>query len=331
MSFRSRCLKHIFLTATLALVISACSDNGNLQVDTGNNAPTSSTTEPYRFSFSSDPQETLNELAVSQSSIDQSRIADACGISNALLVQPSGLRFFRWVDSAWVEHFDIPIAESQDPPFIVTTRDYTGDGLLDFLVGYREAAPYGGILSPTGPECEWEWLTFSFTDRTTSKLVDYLAWSDDTQVLSGSWKGGLNETANLRFTFDQTRLQMVAKDDPYADPDMAWIGDTCQEETRLYSELEVYGDAINNSNGRVALDLAKQWLDAVDRAITAIQVVGPATLNLTARESYYLGDLYVPQIEYRGFGSWQWWLSQSDFIEAHDLLSSYCSMLPPRP
>ena len=331
MSCGSRCLKHIFLTATLALVISACSDNGNLQVDTGNNAPTSSTTEPYRFSFSSDPQETLNELAVSQSSIDQSRIADACGISNALLVQPSGLRFFRWVDSAWVEHFDIPIAESQDPPFIVTTRDYTGDGLLDFLVGYREAAPYGGILSPTGPECEWEWLTFSFTDLTTSKLVDYLAWSDDTKVLSGYWKSGFEETVNLRFTFDKAKALMVSQVDPYSNPDMAWMGDACEAESRIYPELYVFGDPLDYSDGEGAWDLVIEWRDALDDAIRAFQTVGPYTLNLTARETNYLNDLYVPRIGRYNGNPVRWYVDASSVNDVHDLLASYCNMLPQRP
>jgi len=301
---------------------------------------TTSTTTPFRFTYSTDPQKTLNQLARTQNAIDQSKISDACEISNSLLVQPAGLRFFRWTQSAWVEHFDFPNPGNTDPPFVVTTRDYTGDGLLDYLVGFRESAPYGGILSPTGTTCDWKWLTFTFPEGGNSILVDNLSWSDETMVLSGINKTGQTATGftftKLRFTFDNSNLELVGQDDPYNNPDMAWMGDACENEKRLLGQIFEASEISDgnrfsyNGAGAYALQLLKDWIRAMDDAIAAFQTVGPQTLNMTSKETFYIDELTVPRniTEQVSFGTWYLYLDR--VTDAHDQLASYCEMLPPR-
>lgn len=245
------------------------------------------------------------------------------------------MRFFRWTQSAWVEHFDFPNPGNIDPPFVVTTRDYTGDGLLDFLVGFRGTVPYGGILSPTGTTCDWKWLTFTFPEGGNSILVDNLSWSDETMVLSGLNKNRINPTANLRFTFDNSNLELVGQEDPYNNPDMAWMGDACENEKRLLGEIF---QAIEKNSytffyygtDHYERQILEDWAGAMEDAIAAFQTVGPQTLNMTSKETFYLGELTVPRniTGASGFGRWDLILDR--VTDAHDQLASYCDMLPPR-
>ena len=310
-------LRVLFLISVTAIVVSCSKQSASPTTTVADAIVTTSTTAPFRFTYSTDPQETLNQLATTQNAIDQSKISTACEVSNALLVQPTGLRFFRWTESAWVEHFDFSNSGNTDSPFIVTTRDYTGDGLLDYLIGFRESAPYGGILSPTGTTCDWKWLTFTFPEGGNSTLVDNLSWSDETMVLSGLNKNGLNPTANLRFTFDNSNLQLVGQDDPYSNPDMAWMGDACENEQRLMSKMIYFYD----SNG--PLQILLDWIGAIQEAITAFQTVGPQTLNMTSKEIYDLGQLHD---NWRALGLSELHLASN----AHDRLATFCDMLPPR-
>ena len=329
-------LRALLLISVTTIAVACSKQSASPTTTVADAIVTTSTTTPFRFTYSTDPQKTLNQLARTQNAIDQSKISDACEISNSLLVQPAGLRFFRWTQSAWVEHFDFPNPGNIDPPFVVTTRDYTGDGLLDFLVGFRESAPYGGILSPTGTTCDWKWLTFTFPEGGNSILVDNLSWSDETMVLSGLNKNGINPTANLRFTFDNSNLELVGQEDPYNNPDMAWMGDACENEKRLLGQIfeasEISGDNrfSYNGTGAYALQILKDWTGAVEDAIAAFQAVGPQTLNMTSKEIYYLGELTVPRnITYApGFGIWSLYLDR--VTDAHDQLAAYCDMLPPR-
>ena len=317
-------LRVLFLISVTAIAISCSKQSASPTTTVADAIVTTSTTTPFRFTYSTDPQETLNQLATTQNAIDQSKISTACEISNALLVQPTGLRFFRWTESAWVEHFDFSNSGNTDSPFIVTTRDYTGDGLLDYLIGFRESAPYGGILSPTGTTCDWKWLTFTFPEGGNSTLVDNLSWSDETMVLSGLNKNGLNPTANLRFTFDNSNLQLVGEDDPYSNSDMAWMGDACENIERLLPQVIDYHDNFGSFQYRRtgAFETKNAWFDAMRDAISAFQTVGPQTLNMTSKEIYYLGELRVATRS---------GLSDLDQImNAYGPLAAYCDMLPPR-
>ena len=335
-------LRALLLISVTTIAVACSKQSASPTTTVADAIVTTSTTTPFRFTYSTDPQKTLNQLARTQNAIDQSKISDACEISNSLLVQPAGLRFFRWTASAWVEHFDFPNPGNIDPPFVVTTRDYTGDGLLDYLVGFQESAPYGGILSPTGTTCDWKWLTFTFPEGGNSILVDNLSWSDETMVLSGLNKNGLNPTANLRFTFDNSNLELVGQDDPYNNPDMAWMGDECENEKRLLGQIfeasknsdanTPAGEAptrIDYYDGTYALQILKDWTFAMESAIAAFQTVGPQTLNMTSKEIYYLGEITVPRTSsYYGSGGWLMDLDQ--VTDAHDQLAAYCDMLPPR-
>jgi hypothetical protein len=324
-------IRAVLLISLVSMLVS-CSNQGN---QSANDASTTTpTTTPFQFTFSSDPQDTLNELASNQGAIDQSKISLACGVSNALIVETAGVRYFRWSNSAWVEHFDFPNPEATDSPYVVTTRDYTGDGLLDYLVSFRKTASYGGILSSSGPSCDWRWLTFTFPEGGSSVLVDNLSWSDESMALSGLNKNGINPTANLRFFFDAKRLEFVGQDDPYSNPDMAWMGDACETERPLYNELmdavdigdpDIYFDF---SDGMYVRDLLAQWRNAIDDANRSFQTVGSYTLNLTSREINYLNDLFVPP--YRKYTTGQWYIQIETVTLAHDRLQAYCEMLPPR-
>ena len=119
-------LRALLLISVTAIAVSCSKQSASPTTTVADAIVTTSTTTPFRFTYSTDPQKTLNQLARTQNAIDQSKISDACEISNSLLVQPAGLRFFRWTASAWVEHFDFPNPGNIDPPFVVTTRDYTG-------------------------------------------------------------------------------------------------------------------------------------------------------------------------------------------------------------
>ncbi len=323
-------LRTLLLISVTTIAVACSKQSASPTTTVADAIVTTTTTTPFRFTYSTDPQKTLNQLARTQNAIDQSKISDACEISNSLLVQPAGLRFFRWTQSAWVEHFDFPNPGNTDPPFVVTTRDYTGDGLLDYLVGFQESAPYGGILSPTGTTCDWKWLTFTFPEGGNSTLVDNLSWSDETTVLSGLNKNGLNPTANLRFTFDNSNLELVGQDDPYNNPDMAWMGDACENEKRLLGEVFQANEKYPNSNtffyygaDPYARQILEDWAGAMEDAIAAFQTVGAQTLNMTSKETFYLGELTVPRniTGYSGFDR---------VTDAHDQLASYCDMLPPR-
>ncbi len=327
------------LLLSLTSIFISCSNQGNTSSDDA--STTTPTTTPFQFSFSNDPQDTLNQLASTRGALDQSKISTACGVQNALIVEPAGVRYFRWSDAAWVEHFDFPIAGATDAPFIITSRDYTGDGLLDYLVGFRESASYGAILSPTGPTCDWQWLTFTFPEGGSSVLVDNLNWSDESMVLTGLNKNGLNPTANLRFFFDSTKLELVGQDDPYSNPDMAWMKDACENVERLLPQIfeasknsdanSLAGQAptrIDYYDGPDAFQILKDWTRAMEDAISALQAVGPQNLNMTSKEIYYLGELTVPYTTSYVTGGW---LMELDRVtNAHDRLAAYCDMLPPR-
>ena len=330
-------LRALLLISVMTIAVSCSKQSASPTTTVADAIVTTSTTTPFRFTYSTDPQKTLNQLARTQNAIDQSKISDACEISNSLLVQPAGLRFFRWTESAWVEHFDFPNPGNIDPPFVVTTRDYTGDGLLDFLVGFRESAPYGGILSPTGTTCDWKWLTFTFPEGGNSILVDNLSWSDETMVLSGLNKNGLNPTANLRFTFDNSNLELVGQEDPYNNPDMAWMGDACENEKRLLGQIFEAIEKNSYSNtfyyygaDHYAGQILEDWAGAMEDAIAAFQTVGPQTLNMTSKETFYLDDLTVPRNITVASGFGRWYLYLDRVTDAHDQLAAYCDMLPPR-
>lgn len=326
----------LLLISVTAIAVSCSKQSASSTTTVADAIVTTSTTTPFRFTYSTDPQKTLNQLARTQNAIDQSKISDACEISNSLLVQPAGLRFFRWTQSAWVEHFDFPNPGNIDPPFVVTTRDYTGDGLLDYLVGFQESAPYGGILSPSGTTCDWKWLTFKFPEGGNSFLVDNLSWSDETMVLSGLNKNGINPTANLRFTFDNSNLELVGQDDPYNNADMAWMGDACENEKRLLDEIfqvieeRYYSKTIFYFGAdQYARQIMEDWAGAMEDAIAAFQTVGPQFLNMTSKEIYYLGELSVAPFKLY-LGGRKVYVELDEVTNAHDQLASYCDMLPPR-
>jgi len=336
----------LLLLSLVSVLVSCSSQDGVSDIDESTTTSTTTattppTTTPFRYSYSSDPQETLDQLASIQGALDQSKISIACGIPNALIVEPTGIRYLRWSDSAWVEHFEFPSAGAIDAAYVVTTRDYTGDGLLDFLVGFRYDAPYGGILSPYGATCNWRWLTFTFPEGGDSFLIDSLNWSDETRVLSGINKSGLSPTTNLRFVFNDTTLEFVGQEDPYNDPDMSWIGDACESEKRLFPQLfevstisdanDPIGQAptrIDYYDGEVALQVVSDWRDAIQDAVNALTTVGPQALNLTSKEVFYLYELSAPKLGSYYGGGWILDLDRATF--AHDQLAKYCDMLPPR-
>jgi hypothetical protein len=247
---------------------------------------------------------------------------------------------FQWSGTSWVERYNLPNPGNQDPPFKVTTRDFTGDGVLEFLVKFGESAPYGGLLSPVGQDCEWRWLDFVNVEGPSVQLVNNLRWSDQTGLLQGTEDNGTGFTIDFRYSFDPVGGKMQGALDPYSDPDLSWLADACDLERSLYPQLmdaadnnfDRYELMLDYKDGFGAEGLVDQWEAAAEDAVLALNTVGPSTLNLTSRDIAYLAYLDPPRKRYySNAGSRNWWFIDYDgVVETHEQLEPYCSKLPPR-
>jgi hypothetical protein len=275
---------------------------------------------PFIFKFSPDPQETLNALAKLENAVDQSRISESrCG-KFSLIVERTRIRFFQWSNESWVERSNLLGPDGSDEPFMVTTRDYTGDSIPEFLISYRKAAPYGAIFAQNA--CTWGWSNFINLADEYSQVVNELQWSDETLTLTGVENSAGSETSNIVFTYDQSQRAFVSEIDPYSNPDLVWIAEACETE-RITFVVVIKNRFIDSySYSPSALDGYWEWRDAYVDAERALNSVGTYVLNLTAREQSGLQDL--------GWGSLGYGVYSGIFRTAHDRLQAYCSLVPPR-
>lgn len=144
---------------------------------------TSATTEPGAIVVSSTPVptsaaatplEVLAQLAASQGVIDYSGVSEGpCG-SFAVLVEEDRVTFHESVGQAWVDQSEQLGPDGDARPLRVTTFDFTGDDVSEFLVEYERddasgSYQFGSIFYPTYGEglygdgswgCEWGWSYF---------------------------------------------------------------------------------------------------------------------------------------------------------------------------
>jgi uncharacterized protein len=122
---------------------------------------------------------------------------------------------YEWDDGKWVnaqlDPGPFPIddreAENQPEPAGVTSGDFTGDGVIEFLVTYSAFSLYGGsysfgsvlfpraeVLGDTYYECVWGWSSFraDIFDPPYPQTLRYLEFED----------GTLKEAADRAVTFD---------------------------------------------------------------------------------------------------------------------------------
>jgi len=135
-----------------------------------------------------DAQTAIDGLAAMSGSIDSSKlITGACG-TWGMLVLSDHVELYEWTGSSWDDRSGYLGDDSVSPPMKVTSADYTGDGLLDYLVTYDGTVgggrQYGGIFSLQG--CSWEWLDFVSLSGEYSEVLDGLAYDRASSELTAS-------------------------------------------------------------------------------------------------------------------------------------------------
>lgn len=157
---------------------------------------------------SGDPKNDLETLAESLDAVDYSRISESdCG-KFALVVQRTRIRFFEWENARWVDRSEMLGPDGEVDPFLVTTRDYTGDGVKEFLVSYnfegrQGGHQYGAIFMKTG--CRWGWAKFIDYGEEV-ETMDLLTYDDSTAELT-AWGYGPAGRADVVLFFDSESNQ----------------------------------------------------------------------------------------------------------------------------
>lgn len=174
--------------------------------------------------MSKDPQLELDVLADNLQAVDYSRISQSkCG-SFALVVQKTRVRFFEWKMNSWQDTSELLGMDREIDPYLVTTADYTGDNIYEFLVSYNKDGQqgghqFGGIFLQIN--CQWKWAKFKeFYD--TSEAMDLLAYDKSTKELT-AWGYGPEGRADVILTFNpqsnQFDAQTLSADDVQFDSD----------------------------------------------------------------------------------------------------------------
>lgn len=114
-------------------------------------APT--TTVALTTISSDDPGASLAALAGLLGAADHSRVSEGpCG-TFALIVESDRITFYEWDGSNWNDQSERLGPDGTSEPFRVTSRDYTGDGVIEFLVEYEAldalgAYRFGSVFLP---------------------------------------------------------------------------------------------------------------------------------------------------------------------------------------
>lgn len=173
---------------------------------------TTTTIATSTSTISKDPQLELDVLADSLQAVDYSRISQSkCG-SFALVVQKTRVRFFEWKENSWQDASELLGVDREIDPYLVTTADYTGDSIYEFLVSYNKDGQqgghqFGGIFWQIN--CQWKWAKFKeFYD--TSEAMDLLAYDKSTKELT-AWGDGPEGRADVILTFNSQSNQFDAQ------------------------------------------------------------------------------------------------------------------------
>ena len=186
----------IALTRKLHLV-TLCSIFAVLTACNGSAAPTTTTSTTVKLGS---PQDELDSLAKSLNSVDYSRISESTCGKFSLIVIPGKVQFYEWKATGWTERSELFGQYSPGDPYLVTTRDYTNDGVNEFLVTSARKVPIGAIFGQI--DCKWQWLTFQGQMGPEQTTIDGLTWSDDALQLSGIDYDENWSKFNSTFTWD---------------------------------------------------------------------------------------------------------------------------------
>jgi hypothetical protein len=132
-------------------------------------------------------QASFEALAHDRGAIDYSHLSEGpCGIYG-LVVLHDHLEFYVWTGSDWSNISAVLGADGDTPPLTVTSRDYTDDGVIDFLVSYDGTVyggrQFGGILYLRG--CDWGWADITTMDGEAGQVLDALYYDDSIGLLYG--------------------------------------------------------------------------------------------------------------------------------------------------
>lgn len=165
--------RYLFIAVMIFMLSSCASTNESVEA-----------TQPTPV-VTKDPQTELENLAASLNAVDFSRISSGnCG-SFSLIVQSDRITFHEWLNNVWVDRSELLGPDSDVEPFLVTTNDYTGDGVFEFLVSYNKDAEAGGyefgaIFMQIA--CSWQWAKLRGYDEVT-EVMDLLAFEKETNSL----------------------------------------------------------------------------------------------------------------------------------------------------
>ncbi len=173
---------------------------------------TTTTIAPSTTSTSKDPQSELDALADKLQAVDYSRISESdCG-RFAVVVQKTQVKFFEWEENSWKDASRLLGVDREIDPYLVTTADYTGDNIYEFLVSYNKDGQqgghqFGGIFWQVN--CQWKWAKIKeFYD--TSEAMDLLAYDKSTKELT-AWGDGPEGRTDVILTFNSQSNQFDAQ------------------------------------------------------------------------------------------------------------------------
>ena len=161
---------------------------------------------------------TFEALAEADGALDYSKqIETPCGLF-AMTVLPDRLRLYQWDGSSWFDQSDLLGPDGDFVPSWVKSHDFTGDGVLDMFVHYRD--PYDN--SPIGAmfwqdNCTWGWATFLDSGGST-QLVAGLGWNASRGDLLGSTVNWDGYKTYFLSTFDPSLNAFVLEDIPFSPP-----------------------------------------------------------------------------------------------------------------
>ena len=198
MSFKTKAFR-IALISMLICTTAACSTS-SVELTATSLAPT---TIPGK-----NPQSELDALAVNLQAVDYSRISESdCG-KFSLVVEKSRVRFFEWKENSWQDSSDLLGTDYEIDPYLVTTADYTGDDVYEFLVSYNKDGQqggyeFGGIFMQV--DCQWKWAKIK-DHYDTAESIDLLTYDRTTKELTGSGLGP-NGRTDMIVTFNSQSMQ----------------------------------------------------------------------------------------------------------------------------
>ena len=161
------------------------------------NGSASTTTSTVKIG---EPVAELDKLAKQLAAVDYSKISESSCGKFSLIVAPGEIHLYEWTEAGWSERSELFGDYKPNDPYLVTTRDYTNDGVNEFLVNSARKMPLGAIFGQV--DCNWQWLPFQGQMGPEQSTVDGLQWSDDSLQLSGIDYDENWNKFNSTFTWD---------------------------------------------------------------------------------------------------------------------------------